>query len=35
MNILGHNSWVIYITLMKDGTLVSCGFDKTVRFWTD
>lgn len=24
----GHNSWIVYITVMNDGTLVSVGFDK-------
>jgi len=26
--LVGHNSWIVYITVMNDGTLVSVGFDK-------
>ena len=34
-SLLGHSSWVITATIMKNGTLVTSGADKSVRFWTD
>ena len=34
-SLLGHIGWVIYITVMSDGSLVSVGADKKIRIWTN
>ena len=34
-SLAGHSSWVIYSTIMEDGTLVTAGADKNIRFWSD
>lgn len=34
-NLNGHSSWVIYSTIMEDGTLVTVGADKQIQFWSD
>ena len=30
----GHSGWVIYSTIMNDGTLVTVGADKVIKFWS-
>lgn len=34
-NLTGHTSWVIFATITNNGTLVSCGADKKIRFWNN
>ncbi len=34
-NLKAHSSWVIYSTIMEDGTLVTVGADKQIKFWKD
>jgi WD40 repeat protein len=31
----GHSSWVLSAIIMKDGTLLTTGADKTIKFWTE
>ena len=33
--LLGHSSWVITANIMKNGTLVTSGADKSIRFWSE
>ena len=32
-SLTGHSSWVISATILKNGTVVTTGADKTIRFW--
>jgi WD40 repeat protein len=34
-NLIGHTSWVITANIMKNGSLITSGADKSVRFWSD
>ena len=29
----GHNGCIWYSTILKDGTLVTVGYDRKIRFW--
>jgi len=35
ISLVGHTSWVITANIMKNGTIVSSGADKSVRFWNE
>jgi WD40 repeat protein len=34
-SLTGHSSWVISATILKNGTVVTTGADKTIRFWQE